>query len=143
MLLVLAAGFAQPIQAMINSHVAERGATVFWAAAISAVVTAVTLAVVAGLILRIAPPSPGLLATVPFFALAGGMIGALVLSAITTVTPKLGATVTYLCFVAGITLSSLLLDQFGVLGLPQQSLTLPRAAGIALIVGGIAVIRLA
>jgi transporter family-2 protein len=78
----------------------------------------------------------------PIVAITGGAIGALVLGSITAVTPRLGATVTYLCFVAGITVSSVLLDQFGILDLPQQSLTLWRAVGIALILSGVAVVRL-
>lgn len=139
---ILAAGIAQPLQAVLNSHLAKNLSTPVWAASISAAITSVTLAVLALTMFRLGVPSPRVLLENPFFTIAGGLVGSLILGAMTAVTPKLGATVTFLCFVAGVTVSSVLLDQLGTLGLPQQSLTLWRGAGVVLIICGVAVIRL-
>jgi len=65
MLLAVVAGAALPVQASINAEFAQRGATVLWAAAISAALTALTLALVATAILRIPPPSLQLFAEIP------------------------------------------------------------------------------
>ena len=52
------------------------------------------------------------------------MLGAVILGMMTVVAPRLGVALMFVCFLAGIIVCSLLLDQFGVLGLPQQPLTL-------------------
>lgn len=141
MLLVLAAGFAQPLQGILNGQLAQRGATVVWAAAISAGVSATTLSIAALLVFQIPVPSPRLIAAMPFLAIAGGLIGAFLLVSLTMAAPKLGATVTYLFFIAAITVSSVLLDLFGLFGLSQQDLSIPKMIGIAMIVGGVVVVR--
>jgi len=142
MVFILAAGCAQPLQAVLNSQLARLAGASVWAACISAAVSSATLAIVAMTVFHIMPPSPRQVMGAPFLVIAGGLIGALVLGAMTTVTPRLGAVVTFLCFIAGITVCSVLLDQFGVLGLPQQSLSLPRAVGIVFVVMGVAIVRL-
>ncbi len=141
MLLVLAAGFAQPVQGILNGQLAQRGATAVWAAAISAGVSAATLSLAALLVFQIPVPSPRLIAAMPVLAVAGGLIGAFLLIALTMAAPRLGATVTYLLFIAAIAVSSVMLDQFGAFGLPQQDVTFPRMIGIAMIVGGVAIVR--
>ena len=56
MLMALMAGAAMPVQASINAEFAARGATTLWAAAISAVVTAITFSIIATVFLRIPTP---------------------------------------------------------------------------------------
>ena len=48
----------------------------------------------------------------------------------------------FVCFLAGIIVCSLVLDQFGVLGLPQQPLTLGRVVGAGLVIAAVLVVRL-
>ncbi len=143
MMFILAAGLAQPVQAVVNGQLAKLVGTPVWASCISAAITSVTLAILGVTVFRVTAPSgPPMPVQAPFFAVAGGVIGALVLGAMTAVTPRLGAVVTFLCFVAGITVCSVVLDHLGVLGLPQRSLSAARALGVVLIVGGVAIVRI-
>jgi transporter family-2 protein len=131
-LLALTAGAFLPIQSAINAQFAERGATVLWVGVISCVVTAVSLAVAAYFIWRLPPPSVGVLTSVPLWLWTGGILGTVIMVGLIAVAPRIGAALMFVCFVAGIMLCSLALDHFGVLGLPQQSMTFGRAVGAAL-----------
>jgi len=43
--------------------------------------------------------------------------------------------------VAGQLALSLILDHFGVMGVPQQPISLPRIAGVLLVIGGVLLVR--
>ena len=141
MLLAVFAGAALPIQASINAEFAQRGATVTWSAAISASLTALTLAAAAGLFLRIPPPSMQLFAVIPPWLWWGGFLGVIVLGVMSWLPQRIGAASMIVCFIAGQTLCSLILDQFGAFGLPQQGISGGRLMGAALIVGGVMLVR--
>jgi len=135
------AGALQPIQAALNSQFAQRGATILWAASISAGVTSLTLAASALLIWRLPLPSLRLFASLPPLLWTGGILGAVILGMMTVVVPRLGAAMMFTCFLAGIIASSLVLDQYGALGLPQQSLTVGRAVGAGLVLVAVILVR--
>jgi transporter family-2 protein len=135
------AGALQPIQAALNSQFAQRGATILWAASISAGVTSLTLAASALLIWRLPLPSLHLFASLPTLLWTGGILGAVILGMMTVVVPRLGAAMMFTCFLAGIIASSLVLDQYGALGLPQQSLTVGRAVGAGLVLVAVILVR--
>ena len=141
MLLAVIAGAALPVQASINAEFAQRGATVLWAAAISAALTALSLALVATAILRIPPPSLQLFAEIPPWLWWGGFLGVLVLGVMSSVPQRIGAATMIVCFIAGQTLCALVLDHIGAFSLPQQDLTAGRLLGAALIVGGVMLVR--
>src|SRR4051794_1460590 len=137
MLVAVLAGAALPIQASINAEFAQRGATGFWSAAISASLTALTLALIATLFLRIPPPSLALFASMPPWLWWGGFLGVVVLGVMSWLPQRIGAAMMIVCFIAGQTLCSLMLDHLGAFGLPQQEVTGGRLVGAALIVGGV------
>jgi bacterial/archaeal transporter family-2 protein len=141
MLFAITAGALQPLQAAVNSQFAQRGATVLWAASISGAITSLTLAAAALLVWRAPPPSLGSFASVPPLLWTGGVLGAVILGMMTVVAPRLGVALMFVCFLAGIIVCSLLLDQFGVLGLPQQPLTLGRAVGAGLVIAAVLLVR--
>src|SRR5437762_12568704 len=109
MLLAVFAGAVLPVQASINAEFAQRGATVLWSAAISASLTALILAAVATVFLRIAPPSLTLFGAVPPWLWWGGFLGAIVLAIISWLPQRIGAAMMIVCFIAGQTLCSLIL----------------------------------
>ena len=135
------AGALQPVQAALNSQFAQRGATILWAASISAGITSLTLAASALLIWRLPLPSLRLFASLPTLLWTGGILGAVILGMMTVVVPRLGAAMMFTCFLAGIVASSLVLDQYGALGLPQQSLTIGRAVGAGLVLVAVILVR--
>ena len=55
--------------------------------------------------------------------------------------PKLGAATLVVSIVTGQMIASLLFDQFGAFGLPQRHIDLPRLIGMAMLIGGVVLIR--
>lgn len=56
-------------------------------------------------------------------------------------TPRLGAAGFIVCVIAGQVLSSLLIDQWGLMGLAQRPVNSLRLAGVGLIVVGMLVVQ--
>jgi transporter family-2 protein len=141
MLFAVFAGALLPVQASMNAEFAQRGATVLWSAAISAALTSLTLAVVASVFLRIPPPSLKLFAEIPPWLWWGGFLGVIVLGVMSSVPQRIGAATMIVCFIAGQTLCSLVLDHFGAFGLPEQEITAGRLVGAAFIIAGVMLVR--
>jgi transporter family-2 protein len=59
-----------------------------------------------------------------------------------TLAPKLGAAPVVACVVLGQILCSVIIDHYGLLGFELHPVSLLRAAGIVLLVAGVAMIRL-
>jgi hypothetical protein len=72
---------------------------------------------------------------------SGGLFGAIYIDISIFMLPKLGATTVVALIVLGQMVGSLAFDHFGILGVAQQSVTLARIAGVALILGGVALTR--
>ena len=140
-LLAFAAGMAVPVQFAVNAEMRGAVGGPVLAAAISFVVgTLALLAVV--LVAREGTPSLSDLAGAPWWAWAGGFLGAFYVTASIILTPRLGAMVTVGFIIAGQVVMSVILDRFGLLNLPVQLITLPKLGGAVLvIVGAVLVLR--
>jgi transporter family-2 protein len=77
----------------------------------------------------------------PWYAWVGGLYGAVFVVAAAWAVPRLGVALTITLMVAGQLLISLVLDHFGALGVPRQPLNLGRLAGVALVIGGVLMVR--
>jgi transporter family-2 protein len=73
---------------------------------------------------------------------AGGVLGALYIIMLTTLVPRLGAAPTVAFVVVGQLVCSTIIDHFGLLGFPEHGTSPQRLAGLALIAGGVALVRL-
>lgn len=139
-IIVLAAGAMLPMQAGINAGLARGWGHPLWAAAISFGVG--TLALLgAAMGSRLAVPSWQQLADIPAWSWSGGVLGAFYVTVMVIFAPKLGAATLLALVVAGQMLASTLLDHFGALGFPQQSISLPRLLGVVLLFLGVLLIR--
>ena len=67
----------------------------------------------------------------------GGLIGALYVTGIIVVAPRIGATSTAGLIVAGQILFALFLDHYGLLGFMQHSVNYMRLAGAVLLIAGV------
>ncbi len=74
-------------------------------------------------------------------AWTGGVIGAIYVAGSIILLPKLGVALTISLIVAGQMLMSVVIDHFGLFGLPVKETSLPRVAGMLLIVVGVVLIR--
>lgn len=138
--LAVAAGAMLPLQAAINARLARLVGSPLWAAGISGLVLTAALALVAGAALRAGPRTEGL-GGAPWWVWTGGLCGAVVLSATTATAPRLGTAGMIALVMAGQVLCSLLLDHFGVLGLPVLPVSARRLAAAALLLAGAALMR--
>jgi transporter family-2 protein len=78
----------------------------------------------------------------PWWGWLGGVIGPAYVVAVFLLLPEIGAAATVGQTVAGQQLASLVVDQLGLLRLPRRPLTRTRLAGVALLLGVVALIQL-
>ncbi len=76
----------------------------------------------------------------PWFWL-GGVLGAIYITAAIVLTPQIGVGALVALAIAGQVTASLLLDHYGMLGLAAREITMGRAAGALLVVGGALMVR--
>ncbi|WP_411383240.1 DMT family transporter [Pseudomonas sp. L7] len=140
LLVALLAGAAVPFQAGSNAALGRLLGHPLWAAGVSLLVSLMML-VPALLLMRAPMPQLQNLAQAPWWAWLGGVAGVIYITAALVLTPRLGAAGFIVCVIAGQVLSSLLIDQFGLMGLPEKPVNLPRLLGVAMIVGGMLVVQ--
>jgi transporter family-2 protein len=140
LLLALAAGVLLPVQAGLNAQLRTALGSPVAAALISFLVGTAGLAAIAVLLRTPLPLGRAWAATTPW-QWAGGLIGAAYVLAAVVLAPRLGAATLIAAVVAGQMLSSLLLDQYGLVGFPVHSLTLVRLLGAVLVITGVILIQ--
>ena len=101
----------------------------------------IATAVVVMLVLRPSPPPVAAMRAAPWWNWIGGPLGALIVLAGAALAPKLGAAAFIAAVAAGQLLCSLLLDHFGLMNLPQQSLTAGRIIGAAMVFAGVVLVK--
>lgn len=138
-LLVLFAGGMIALQAPTNAILARAGGSPIVAALISfAVGTAVLLAVAFGSGQR---PRPASFAGLPAYAWLGGAYGAVYVAVAAYAAPKIGLASLITIGIAGQIAIALLLDHFGLLGLPREPLNIGRLLGAIIVVAGVVLVR--
>lgn len=70
-----------------------------------------------------------------------GILGAFYVAAVIILAPRLGTALTFVLVVAGQMTVSLVLDHYGLFGLPVKQINWQRLLGIALLVAGVLLIR--
>lgn len=81
-------------------------------------------------------PAMTALRGIPAWAWFGGFCGALYVATVSFTGPKLGATTVLALTLLGQSVLSLVIDHYGLVGLPQNPLTLARVLGVVLLLGG-------
>src|SRR5262249_52955256 len=92
-------------------------------------------------VLREPIPSFNTILRVPWWAWSGGVFGAIFIALSIVTIPKWGAAAYLALLVTGQMVAALAIDHFGWLGIPQRPIDLPRLLGVALLVGGVVLIR--
>lgn len=139
-LLALAAGAMMPTQAATNHKMALVVDSPVLAAFISFFVG--TLALFVYLLLAGSPVTNLAAArNAPTVAWVGGLLGAFFVAAAVTLVPRLGVAMTFSLIIAGQMIVTLIIDHFGLLGVPVKEVSIPRIGGILLITAGVVLIR--
>lgn len=136
--LALCAGIAASFQSAANAGLSQR-------TGLGAALGINTAVVMAGsLVLMLAGDSrvdfrP---AGTPWSLYIGGFCGFLIIFSLALVFPKIGAAYTMALVVLGQSAAALAIDHFGLLGMPKDPISVMRVAGLSLVAGGVALIRL-
>ncbi len=85
-------------------------------------------------------PGRAALSVPPVWAWFGGLLGAFYVASAVVVGPRLGAAALLALTVLGQLVASLIVDNYGWLGFPQQPFTLARLAGAGLLLVGVILI---
>ncbi|AQR73531.1 DMT family transporter [Sphingomonas sp. LM7] len=137
-LVALIAGLCVAVQAPTNATLARTSGSLWLAASISFVGGTAAILTIWALLDR-TPLAAARQA--PPWAWAGGLYGAFFVAAVSFATPRLGLAVTLTLTIAAQLTAAVIFDHFGVLGLDKNAVTLTRVIGLALIVGGVLLVR--
>ena len=139
-LLALAAGAMMPTQAATNNKMAAFVDSPLLSAFISFFVGTVALFVY---VLISGAPIANLASAkeAPVVAWVGGLLGAFFVTAAVTLVPRLGVAMTFSLIIAGQMIVTLIIDHFGLLGVPVKGVSMARVGGIVLIASGVVLIR--
>ena len=104
---------------------------------------AVGWACMALLVLAFRDPLPAatLAARIPWWAWSGGAFGAIFIGLGIFLVPQIGAATFLALVITGQMLASVAFDHFGWLGLAQRPIDAARLIGVALLIGGVVLIR--
>jgi transporter family-2 protein len=139
-LLAAAAGAGVVLQQVLNANLRTALNSAAWSGFVSYAVGLACMALLA-LALRDPLPSAAAAARIPWWQWSGGLFGAIFIGLAIVLVPKLGAATFIAVLVAGQMLASVAFDHFGLLGLAQRPLDVPRMIGVALLIGGVIMIR--
>jgi transporter family-2 protein len=139
-LLVVVAGASVAFQQVLNANLRMQIGSPWWTAAVSYFV---------GLLFTLAiacvAPGPRISEIFPrggeWLPWTGGIFGAIFIAITILMVPKLGAATTISLIVVGQMILSLVMDHFGLLGLPVQPISLMKLAGVGFLILGVVLIR--
>lgn len=141
MVAAVLAGALIPIQASSGGVLGKTLGHPIWGAATSLFVGTLVLLLM-GWLLRLPVPVLSSVFDGPWWMWIGGITGAIYVATTLALIPKIGAANLIVCVIAGQMVIALLLDHFGLLGLPVNHITTERAVGVNLMIAGLLVTQI-
>ncbi|MBI6550799.1 DMT family transporter [Xenorhabdus lircayensis] len=130
------AGAVVPLQASANAALGRGLGHPLWGTLVSLLVS--LLAVIPILLtMRVPTPQIAQAVNLPIWSWFGGIAGVIYITAALILVPKLGSTNFIICVIAGQIIISILIDHFGLMGLPIKEINLGKILGVILIFSGI------
>ncbi len=123
------------LQAPINSMLGKATGS-FQAAFISFAIGTVVLAVIAA-VAKGGFGAMGEATSLSWYYLSGGVLGAAYVTTVLVTVRELGAGPVVAATIAGQLSASVVLDQFGLLGLPKDPITVSKVVGVVLLAAGV------
>ncbi len=146
MLVAGLAGFLLPFQAGANARMGQAAGVghatpaMLFGAMMNFLVGGVALGAVA-LALGTPLPTPGRVQSVPWWAWTAGLIGAVFVGMTVFVVPRVGVGLMLASVVVGQMIGSLIVDKYGLVGLPAQPVGLGKVLGVGLLIAGVVLIK--
>jgi bacterial/archaeal transporter family-2 protein len=137
LLLGFLAGVAYSLQGAVNAQLRAGVGDPLWATLLSFVIGTIVLCV---LVMSTRAPVPAQLPTRPW-VWTGGLLGVFHVCAALLLVPRIGAGTMIGLYVAGQMTAALLLDQFGLIGVPVHATSPARVLGAMLVVAGVLLLR--
>ncbi|HEX4678292.1 MAG TPA: DMT family transporter [Gaiellaceae bacterium] len=139
LLFAIVAGSFLPLQAAVNAKLADYVGGPVRASAISFTVGAICLLIVVVLFYRSNGHRAG---HAPWWAWIGGALGAVFVTSSVVVPVRIGAAAFFGIVVAAQLVTSVLIDQFGLLSFTQRQISPLRLVGVGLLISGALLVRL-
>jgi transporter family-2 protein len=138
--IAVAAGGCIAVQAAANGSL-RSAIDSPWHAAFYSICGTMVTALLFMLAARPAAPALAAVRSTPWWNWVGGPLGGIIVLTGAALVPKIGSATFIASFVAGQLVVSLLLDHFGLMDLPQQSISPGRLAGAAMVFAGMLLVR--
>src|ERR1700691_3354479 len=135
-IMALISGAILPTQAAINFRLSKNVGGPMVAALVSFAVGTIALLIFLGLTKQLpirelfAQPSP-------WWIWIGGLLGTFYVAAIIVVVPRLGVALAFSLVIAGQSITAIILDQFGWLGVSVQPISVGKIIGVLLLIAGV------
>jgi transporter family-2 protein len=134
--LPLLAGIMMTVQSGINSQLRTAIQHPLLAALISFVSGTVALIVLV-LLSKQAVPTLQTFGEISWYKWTGGLLGAFIVTVSLVSVARIGAANMFVLIIAGQLITAVIIDHFGMLGLQQSTITLQKAVGVLLLIGGV------
>jgi bacterial/archaeal transporter family-2 protein len=134
------AGVVLPLQVGLNGELSRWVGSPVRASLISFAVGTILLGLLTAVAFR-GWPSPGKLADVPWWAWLGGALGAFYVVGSIITGPRIGAVAFVAAVVAGQSVASVVLDNYGWAGFAERAITPGRILGLVLLAAGVTLVR--
>ncbi len=138
--IAIISGAVLPVQASLNAKLGRAIGDPVYAALISFTVGSMALLLYA-IMAKVDLTQITNAGSVHWSVWTAGLMGAFYVASVIILVPKIGAALTFGLIVTGQLGLSLLLDHFGLLGLPVHAINWQRILGIMCIIGGVLLIR--
>lgn len=139
-LLAIVAGAVLPLQAGLNVQLGKSVNQPIFAAFASFLIGSLGLLAYL-LMLKFDFSTVSQTRTVSPWVWIAGILGAFYVAAVIILAPRLGTALTFSLVVTGQMIISLILDHFGLLGLPVKHINWQRLVGVAFLITGVLLIR--
>jgi transporter family-2 protein len=143
-LLALLAGVVLPVQGAVNGLLRADIGAPFTVGAVSFVVATLAMALAMLVVAFTDLPTPDLsnVRGMPWWGWLGGFVGALYVTTMFTAIPVIGTAAAVGLTVAGQQVASVFVDRLGWFRLPVRPVSAGRLAGVAVLLAGVAIIKL-
>jgi transporter family-2 protein len=144
LILILAAiitGAVVPFQAGTNAALGRTLGHPLWGTFVSLCISFVCIVPVM-ILAKVQTPTLVNIIQAPRWIWIGGMVGVVYITGALMLAPKLGAAGFIMAVIAGQMLASIIIDQWGLVGLPQKPVSWSRLTGLGLILLGLVVMQL-
>jgi bacterial/archaeal transporter family-2 protein len=139
-IVALLMGAVLPLQASVNTKLADHVGSPILSALISFIVGTIALLTYV-LITGIPLANAANARNASPITWTGGLMGAFFVAAAIILLPKLGVAMTVTLIIAGQMLTGLIVDHFGILGVPVKEINAFRLFGAFLVIAGVVLIR--